>query len=345
MTRVTLAIDAMGGDFGPNVTVPAVLQALSFHPFLEIYLVGLPELIKPLLTHTDSKLLARLHLVVAETVIAGDVKPASAIRKSKNSSMRLALELVRDNHAQACLSAGNTGTLMGLATLLLKPLATIRRPALMTLLPHQQQGKTVVLDIGANLTADSEMLVHFALMGNVVAQELLGIASPRVALLNVGQEESKGTESIRMAAKLLRQQVGIRYTGYLEGNELLTGKTDVLVCDGFSGNVALKTLEGAARVFGEYLKLSQHAQNNGWQKLVHRIVKAILFRNVRNINPDKYNGAFLLGLSGIVMKSHGGANQQAFLAAIEQSILTVQRQLSQRVANQLATVVARSDRT
>ena len=336
MTRVTLAVDAMGGDFGPNVTVPAVLQALGSYPFLEIYLVGIPDSLHPLLTHVDPALLQRLHCINADSVISSDIKPSLSIRQSKNSSMRLALELVKDQHAQACLSAGDTGTLMGLALLLLKPLPKIRRPALMTLLPTSTNRQMVLLDIGANVDADSEMLVQFALMGAVVAQQMLSISEPRVALLNVGQEESKGKESIRQAAKILRQQSVIRYTGFLEGSELLTGHADVLVCDGFSGNVALKTLEGAMRYFLQRTRRGQSA----WQ----RLTRALLSPNTSKIDPDKYNGAFLLGLSGVVIKSHGAANQQAFLAAIEQSILTVQRQLSQRVARQLATVVARSDR-
>lgn len=342
MTRVTLAIDAMGGDFGPSVTVPAVLQALSSHPFLEIYLVGLPEQLHPLLATADSHLLCRLQLIAAESVIASDVKPSIAIRHSKKSSMRLALEIVRDQQAQACVSAGNTGTLMGLASLLLKPLTGIRRPALMTLMPHSRQGKTVVLDIGANLEADSDMLVQFALMGAVVAQELLTIARPKVALLNIGQEASKGPETIRTAGKRLEQHPQLNYTGYLEANHLLTGQADVIVCDGFSGNVALKSTEGAMRAGVELL---QSAGRGGWGTFLHFVFKKILLRKFAKINPDHYNGAFLLGLSGIVIKSHGAANRQAFAAAIEQSILTVQRQLSQRVATQLATVVSRSDNT
>ncbi|MBT0726618.1 phosphate acyltransferase PlsX [Rosenbergiella australiborealis] len=337
MTRVTLAVDAMGGDFGPHVTVPAVLQALGTYPFLEIYLVGFLDTLQPLLVKADSSLLTRLHCVNAESVITSDVKPSLAIRQSKNSSMRLALELVKENKAQACLSAGDTGTLMGLALMLLKSLPQIRRPALMGLLPNPSQGQMVILDIGANLDADCEMLVQFALMGHVVAEQMLGIATPRIALLNVGQEESKGKESIRQAAKILRQQSAIRYTGFLEGSELLTGRADVVVCDGFSGNVALKTLEGAIRFF---LRRTEES-HSVWR----RLTQTLFSRSTDKIDPDKHNGAFLLGLSGVVIKSHGAANQQAFLAAIEQSILTVQRQLSQRVAGQLATVVARSDKT
>lgn len=249
MARLTLAIDAMGGDFGPCVTVPAALQALASHSEIILLLVGDPDILTPLLAKADSSLLERLQVVSAESVIASDARPAQAIRNSRGSSMRVALELVKEGRAQACVSSGNTGALMGLATLLLKPLDGIKRPALMTVLPHQQKGKTVILDLGANVDSDSAMLVQFAVMGSVMAEEVLGIANPRVALLNIGHEEHKGLESIRDAALSLKALPQLNYIGYLEGNDLLTGKTDVLVCDGFAGNITLKTMEGVVRMF------------------------------------------------------------------------------------------------
>ena len=204
MTRLTLAIDAMGGDFGPCVTVPAALQALASHSQLHLLLVGNPDTFTPLLAKADSSLLGRLQVIPAESVIASDARPAQAIRNSRGSSMRVALELVKEGRAQACISAGNTGALMGLSKMLLKPLDGIERPALMSVLPHQQQGKTVILDLGANINSDSVILVQFAVMGAVMAEEVLGIVKPRVALLNIGQEETKGLESIREAAATLR---------------------------------------------------------------------------------------------------------------------------------------------
>ncbi|ADU68796.1 phosphate acyltransferase PlsX [Pantoea sp. At-9b] len=345
MTRLTLAIDAMGGDFGPCVTVPAALQALASHSHLVLLLVGNPDTIMPLLAKADSSVAGRVQVIPAESVIASDARPSQAIRNSRGSSMRIALELVKEGKAQACVSAGNTGALMGLAKLLLKPLDGIERPALMTVLPHQQQGKTVVLDLGANVESDSEMLVQFAVMGAVVAEELLAINQPRVALLNIGQEETKGLETIRTAAAVLRESPQINYIGYLEGNDLLTGKTDVLVCDGFVGNVTLKTMEGVVRMFLSLLKSSGEGKKRAWWlKWLGRWIQKRLAKRFGHLNPDQYNGACLLGLRGTVIKSHGAANQRAFAVAIEQAEQAVRRQVPERIAARLDTVLARSDK-
>ncbi|AMB75411.1 phosphate acyltransferase PlsX [Pantoea ananatis] len=345
MARLTLAIDAMGGDFGPCVTVPAALQALASHTEIILLLVGDPDILTPLLAKADSSLLERLQVVPAESVIASDARPAQAIRNSRGSSMRVALELVKEGRAQACVSSGNTGALMGLATLLLKPLDGIKRPALMTVLPHQQKGKTVILDLGANVDSDSAMLVQFAVMGSVMAEEVLGIANPRVALLNIGHEEHKGLESIRDAALSLKALPQINYIGYLEGNDLLTGKTDVLVCDGFAGNITLKTMEGVVRMFLSLFMSSEEGKKRSWWlTLLGRWMKKRLVRRFGHLNPDQYNGACLLGLRGTVIKSHGAANQHAFAVAINQAEQTVRRQVPERIAARLDAVLARSDK-
>ncbi|URL13394.1 phosphate acyltransferase PlsX [Pantoea ananatis] len=345
MARLTLAIDAMGGDFGPCVTVPAALQALASHSEIILLLVGDPDILTPLLAKADSSLLERLQVVPAESVIASDARPAQAIRNSRGSSMRVALELVKEGRAQACVSSGNTGALMGLATLLLKQLDGIKRPALMTVLPHQQKGKTVILDLGANVDSDSAMLVQFAVMGSVMAEEVLGIANPRVALLNIGHEEHKGLESIRDAALSLKALPQINYIGYLEGNDLLTGKTDVLVCDGFAGNITLKTMEGVVRMFLSLFKSSEEGKKRSWWlTLLGRWMKKRLVRRFGHLNPDQYNGACLLGLRGTVIKSHGAANQHAFAVAINQAEQTVRRQVPERIAARLDAVLARSDK-
>ncbi|WP_439212990.1 phosphate acyltransferase PlsX [Duffyella gerundensis] len=343
MTRLTLAIDAMGGDFGPCVTVPAALQALASHTQLYLLLVGNPDNITPLLAKADSAILARLRVIPAESVIASDAKPAQAVRQSRGSSMRIALELVKEGQAAACVSAGNTGALMGLAKMILKPLEGIDRPALMSVLPHQHHGKTVVLDLGANVGSDSEMLVQFAVMGAVMAEEVLAITQPRVALLNIGQEETKGLESIRAAAEVLKTAPGINYVGYLEGNDLLTGKCDVLVCDGFIGNVTLKTMEGVVRMFLSLLKSREGEKRAWWAKWLGRWIKRRLMARFGHLNPDRYNGACLLGLRGTVIKSHGAANQQAFAVAIEQAEQAVRGQLPDRIAARLKAVLVRSD--
>ncbi|MEB5970918.1 phosphate acyltransferase PlsX [Pantoea dispersa] len=345
MTRLTLAVDAMGGDFGPCVTVPAALQALASHTQLVLLLVGDPDIISSFLAKADSSLLGRVQVIPAESVIASDAKPSQAIRNSRGSSMRVALELVKEGKAQACVSAGNTGALMGLAKLLLKPLDGIERPALMTVLPHQQHGKTVVLDLGANVDSDSEMLVQFAVMGAVMAEEVLEISQPRVALLNIGQEETKGLETIRAASAVLRASPQINYIGYLEGNDLLTGKTDVLVCDGFVGNVTLKTMEGVVRMFLSLLKSSGEGKKRAWWlKWLGRWIQKRLAKRFGHLNPDQYNGACLLGLRGTVIKSHGAANQRAFAVAIEQAEQAVRKQVPERIAARLDAVLARSDK-
>ncbi|MDH7589304.1 phosphate acyltransferase PlsX [Serratia bockelmannii] len=346
MTRLTLALDAMGGDFGPCVTVPASLQALASNLQLHLLLVGNPDVISPLLAHAhaDPVLLERLQVVPAESVIAGDAKPSQAIRASRGTSMRIALEQLSSGNAQGCVSAGNTGALMGLAKLLVKPLDGIERPALMTAIPNQQRSKTVVLDLGANVECDSTMLVQFAVMGAVMAEEVIGIAQPRVALLNIGEEETKGLDNIREAAAVLKNTPAINYIGYLEGNELLTGKTDVLVCDGFVGNVTLKTMEGVVRVFLSLLKSSGDGNKQAWWlKLLGRWLQKRVVKRFGHLNPDQYNGACLLGLRSTVVKSHGAANPHAFAVAIEQAVQAVQRQVPERIAARLEAVLPKSD--
>ena len=334
----------MGGDFGPCITVPASLQALASNLQLHLLLVGDPNAISPLLDKADPQLLERLQVVPAESVIASDAKPAQAIRASRGTSMRIALELVNRGEAQACVSAGNTGALMGLAKLLIKPLDGIERPALMTALPNQQRSKTVVLDLGANVECDSTMLVQFAVMGAVMAEEVLGIAQPRVALLNIGEEETKGLDNIREAAIVLRNTPAINYIGYLEGNDLLSGKTDVMVCDGFVGNVTLKTMEGVIRMFLSLLKSSSEGGKQAWWlKLLGRWLQKRMAKRFGHLNPDQYNGACLLGLRGTVIKSHGAANQNAFAVAIEQAVQAVQRQVPDRIAARLEAVLPKSD--
>jgi len=334
----------MGGDFGPSVTVPASLQALISNSELHLLLVGVPDAITPFLAKADPSLRERIRIIPAESVIASDARASQAIRASKGSSMRVALELIKSGDAQACVSAGNTGALMGLAKMVIKPLEGIERPALMTVLPNQLRSKTVVLDLGANVECDSTMLVQFAVMGSVMAEEVIGIENPRVALLNIGEEESKGLDNIRDAAAILKNTPAINYIGYLEGNELLTGKTDVMVCDGFVGNVTLKTMEGVIRMFLSLLKSSgEGGKKAWWLKWLGRILQKKLAKRFGHLNPDQYNGACLVGLRGIVIKSHGGANQRAFAVAIEQAVQAVQRQVPHRIAARLEAVLPKSD--
>lgn len=335
----------MGGDFGPRITVPACLRALASNPHLKILLVGQPDSISPLLANQNAELISRLQVIPAEHIVANDAKPSQAIRASKGTSMRVALDLVKIGEAQACVSAGNTGVLMGLAKLRLNAIDGIDRPALVSVLPNQKKGKTVVLDLGANVNCDSKMLVQFAVMGAVMAEEIAEIDSPKVALLNIGEEESKGLDNIREAATVLKSTPNINYIGYVEGNELLTGKTDVLVCDGFAGNVSLKTMEGVIRVFLSLIKSSttENKKTSWWMKILKKWLQKRLIKRFGHMNPDQYNGASLLGLRGIVIKSHGGANESAFTAAIEQAVHAVERKIPERIASRLTTVLPKSD--
>lgn len=335
----------MGGDFGPRITVPACLRALASNPHLKILLVGQPDAISPLLADQNAELISRLHVIPAEHIVANDAKPSHGIRASKGTSMRVALDLVKTGEAQACVSAGNTGVLMGLAKLRLNAIDGIERPALVSVLPNQKKSKTVVLDLGANVNCDSQMLVQFAVMGAVMAEEIAGISSPKVALLNIGEEESKGLDNIREAATVLKSTPNINYIGYVEGNELLTGKTDVLVCDGFAGNVSLKTMEGVIRVFLSLIKSSttENKKTSWWMKILKKWLQKRLIKRFGHMNPDQYNGASLLGLRGIVIKSHGGANESAFTAAIEQAVQAIERQIPERIASRLNTVLPKSD--
>jgi glycerol-3-phosphate acyltransferase PlsX len=332
----------MGGDFGPCVTVPASLQALASNQELTIKLVGDLAAIQPLVNQCAPDLLKRLQIIPAEFMIANDAKPSHAIRNSRGTSMRLALDLVNNGEAQACVSAGNTGALMGLAKLMLKPLDGIDRPALVSALPNQNGGKTLLLDLGANAVCDSSMLVQFAVMGAVMAEEILQITNPRVALLNIGEEESKGLDNIQAAAAILRNVRQINYIGYLEGNDLLTDVTDVLVCDGFVGNVTLKTLEGVIRVLLSLLS-SGKQKRLWWMKLISYWFKKSLSKRFGHLNPDRYNGACLLGLRSTVIKSHGSANQQAFTVAIEQAVQAVERNVPTQIAARLQAVLPKSE--
>ncbi|OCG25051.1 phosphate acyltransferase [Gilliamella sp. wkB108] len=348
MDNLTIALDAMSGDFGPRVVVPATIQALNRYPNLSIFLVGDPTEIGSFLSKENAELINqyqannRLKVIKSTSVIANDMKPSYAIRHSQGSSMRMALELVKDNQAQACVSAGNTGALMGLSKLLLHSLTGIDRPALVATIPALNNQNTVVLDLGANAECDSNMLVQFAIMGEILAKTVHKITHPRVALLNIGEEDIKGLDKIRSAASILKSNDQINFIGYLEGNELLTGKTDVLVCDGFVGNVTLKTVEGLIKIFMSSFKLSL-GHHSLLMKLLSKWLQRKIAKNFGYLDPGRYNGACLLGLQSIVIKSHGSANQKSFFAAIEQAILAIQTNIPEKIASSLSSALPKSE--
>ena len=336
MSRLTLALDAMGGDIGPRITVPASIKALEQDPVLSLLLFGDSQQISPLLNNIPAELKQRITVCHSSRVIENEYGLAYALRHSKGSSMRLAIEAVQKGDAKGCVSAGNTGALMGLAKVLLQPLSGIQRPALISLIPTITGGHTVMLDLGANIDCDTQNLYQFALMGSIFAENRLNLVYPRIGLLNIGVEEIKGYKSIREAANLLEKDTALNYIGFIEGNLLLNGEADVIVTDGFAGNVALKTLEGAAKnVIG---LLKGKSRNYLLKPLFSWLMRTLFkdsYQQLKKINPDQYNGASLIGLTAVVVKSHGSANIEAFTCAIHDAALQARQQIPQKILNGL----------
>ncbi|SUT89297.1 putative glycerol-3-phosphate acyltransferase PlsX [[Actinobacillus] rossii] len=340
MSRLTLALDVMGGDIGPRITIPASLKALESDPALSLLLFGDSQQIQSeldlLLKNSPSNFRERLEIHHCSRVIANDQGLTSALRHSKGTSMRLAIEAVQHGDAQGCVSAGNTGALMGLSKVILQPLKGILRPALVALLPTMDGHHSVMLDLGANLECTAENLYQFALMGAIFAENQLNLVFPRVALLNIGVEEIKGHKSIRDASNMLSNDSTINYVGFIEGNLLLNGKADVIVSDGFAGNVALKTLEGAAKNVIGLLKGKSH--NHLLKPLFGGLMKILFkdsYQRLKTINPDQYNGASLIGLTAVVVKSHGSANVEAFSNAIKDAAFQVRQRIPQKILDGL----------
>lgn len=323
----------MGGDFGPTVVVPAALKMLETHPKLTLILVGQEDVLRASLETHQTKEHARLIVHHASQLVEMDELPSHALRYKKDSSMRVAVNLVRDNVAQACVSAGNTGALMATARFVLKTLPCIDRPAIISELPTQGN-TTRVLDLGANVDSSAEHLFQFAVMGSVLVSKVDNIPSPKVGLLNIGVEEIKGNEQVKRTAQLLSQCPAINYVGYAEGDDIFKGTFDVIVCDGFVGNVALKAIEGIAKMMSGRIKTEFN--KNLYSKLAAVVSFPVLQSLKQNLDPGQYNGASLLGLNGIVVKSHGGANMPAFMCAIEEAIVEVQNDVPRQIAEQVA---------
>lgn len=333
MPNLTIALDAMGGDFGPHVTIPAAINILKKYKNISIYLVGNETEITPLLQNTSTSIKSRYTIIPSLDDIPMDLAPALALRNFKQSSMRMALNLVREGKAQACVSAGNTGALMVLSRHLLKVLPFVDRPALVSTLPSVTMQPVYMLDLGVNVSCDADALFQFALMGSALAEHVGNIPNPKVALLNVGQEDIKGNDLVKRAAQLLSEHESLNYIGFIEGNDIFTGKADVIVCDGFTGNVALKTSEGVVDLV--ISQLTSVSNKNIFTKLLSLLVKPLIMNSLRRLKPDQYNGATLLGLTGIVIKSHGNAEQLAFEFAIEQAVKEVESGLVKKISANL----------
>ena len=318
----TIAIDAMGGDYGPSVTVPAAITFLNDRANIDLHriiLVGIESQLRPLVhQYNGDNFITSGHLLIrgASQVVEMHEAPAIALRKKKDSSMRVAINLVKEGEAQTCVSAGNTGALMATARFVLKTIPGIDRPAIISSMPCRDTSTTMhMLDLGANVDSTPEMLLQFAIMGSVITQFVDKKPSPSVALLNVGAEEIKGSEKVKKASALLSAS-NLNYVGYIEGNEIFNSKVDVIVCDGFEGNVALKASEGTASMVLGVLK--EEFTRNWLTKLLGLICKPIFARMAARLDPRLHNGATLIGLNGVVVKSHGGTDQLGFLHAIEE---------------------------
>jgi len=335
---VTVAVDAMGGDHGPAVTVPAAARFVAAHTDAEVILVGREEALAPVLAKVPPETRARLHVHGATEVVDMDEPPADALRRKKDSSLRIAINLVRDGAAHACVSAGNTGALMAIARFVLKTLPGIDRPAIASQLPARN-GETTVLDLGANVNCSPAQLVQFAAMGSALVSAVQGIERPTVGLLNIGEEDIKGNDLVKETAELLKVS-GLNFQGNVEGDDIYKGTTDVVVCDGFVGNVALKASEGLATMLYDFLKAE--FTRNPLTRCAALVAYPVLMAFKRRIDPRRYNGATLIGLKGVVVKSHGGADAIAFSNALDKAYAEVSHGVLERIAQRIAAMPALS---
>jgi len=310
----------MSGEKDPEASIAAALNLLVLREDVKIILVGNQEIIEK---QTLEKKIDRLQILHAEEVVLMNDPPVVVLRKKKKSSMRLAVDLVKNDESQACISSGNTGALMAISKYVLKTIPTINRPALMTSIPTVKD-HTYVLDLGANSSCSPEQLYQFALMGTVISREIGGIEQPRVGLLNMGVEASKGNQVVKEAAKLMNSGP-INFIGYVEGHNLVEDKADVVVCDGFSGNIAIKTMEGSFRLMNKFLMDS--FKTSAFNKFAGKLSKNALNGVKEKLDPRRYNGALLLGLNGVVVKSHGNSDSTGVQHALVTAIEEVQKEI------------------
>ncbi|RUO60359.1 phosphate acyltransferase PlsX [Pseudidiomarina insulisalsae] len=337
MAALTLALDAMGGDLGPSIVIDALDDALTTFPQHHFIVVGDEAELLPLLRSKQLEQHPRVTLKYASQTVSMSDKPGYSLRAKPDSSMRVALELLASEEAAACVSAGNTGALMTKAYFSLKTLPGVLRPALMSAIPQASGKSAFLLDLGANPVCDSDTLFQFGLMGSVAAREVLGIEQPRIALLNMGEEDIKGNDVVKSTAQLFQQSKSLNYIGFIEGDDLFADKADVIVCDGFVGNIALKSCEGLAELLLNNIRSNINAH---W--LTRWFVKLFYHRLQRSwdwLKPDHYNGASLIGLRGVVIKSHGDADGKAFFSAIKQAVEETQQDLPTRIRDQVEKVL------
>ena len=330
---IKVSIDASGGDFGFPVTVKAGINALGIYKDLHLHFVGDEKGIqKELNKHSNYKtFLDRISITHASEVISMDDTPSTALRHKKDSSMRVAIDLIENGTVDACVSAGNTGALMAIARFILKTIEGVDRPAIMGSIPTLN-GHIHVLDLGANVDSKPETLLQFAIMGSIVVQNTENIPNPTIGLLNVGVEEMKGHDKIQDTAELLKDS-SLNYSGFVEGDDIYKGVVDVIVCDGFEGNIALKASEGVANLFSYFLKKSFN--RNLLTKIVALLAKPIMNNFKSHVDPGQYNGASLLGLKGVVVKSHGNADVDSYFQAIKEAYLEAHAKITDKISEQL----------
>ncbi len=331
---ITIALDCMGGDYGVHVTVPAALDFLDTVEDAQVVLVGNPEAIESELKRRRATAGGRLRIEAAMEVVAMDEAPASALRGKRDSSMRLAIDLVKSEQADACVSAGNTGALMAMSRFVLKMLPGIERPAIASFLPTQR-GRTCVLDLGANVDCTAEHLLQFGVMGSSLVSAVEHVERPTVGLLNIGEEEIKGNEVVKLAAELMRDS-SLNFYGNVEGTDIYKGTTDVIVCDGFVGNIALKTSEGLAQMLAMYLR--QEFSRNLFTRLSGAMALPVINAFRRRVDPRRYNGASLLGLKGIVVKSHGSADSFGLRFAIQRACEEARNDMLHGISERMASI-------
>jgi len=332
MKGPVVAIDAMGGDHGASVIVPACLDWLKRNPAPSLLLVGQPEELRPLIDGAARAVRERTEIVAATEVIAMDEPPGDALRRKKDSSMRVAVDLVKNGRAEAVVSAGNTGALMAISRFVLKTLPGIDRPAIISAIPALG-GHTHMLDLGANADCTAEQLVQFAVMGTVVASDIHNIERPTVGLLNIGTEEIKGSDTLRLAGRLLAESK-LDYVGFVEGHDIMSGTVDVVVTDGFTGNVSLKTMEGALRML--FATTRSELLGSWVDRLSALAARPLLHTLQARLDPRLYNGASLVGLQGIVIKSHGGADSFAFQNALRTAVVEIEKGVPSQIGELLS---------
>ncbi|WP_245944358.1 phosphate acyltransferase PlsX [Marinospirillum perlucidum] len=332
--QVNLAIDAMGGDAGPRTNLAGVLLALAHDPLLKVTLVGDKPLMESLLSqhHLSHEFANRIALLPSQDRILMEDSPTSVLRHKKRSSMHLAVQLVAENQCQACVSGGNTGALMLIGRHYLGMQPGIERPAISTAIPTRK-GTSYLLDLGANVDCQAEHLLQFAVMGSVMVRSVHGQTRPRVALLNVGREAIKGNSQVKLAAHLMTQHPYLNYVGYLEGDAIFNGDVDLVVCDGFVGNVALKTSEGLARFLSG--QIQEHFSRTLYSRLVSLMARPLLRQLKQQMDPVRHNGGSLLGLRGAVVKSHGNADARGFSYAVIRAAVEARQQLTQQLQDEL----------